>query len=131
MRFTAAAALLAALAASPVASALGINCRGSSNCGFWPSDTMRAIQNYMGSIPDGTTFTNGQQIKCYGNVDLSLTLVFDDQCRANLLAPSSTERFGGDHSSRRMLIPDAISRYAPSSKTPMDPRTSTTFNCNG
>ena len=70
MYFTA-AAVLAALASAPTATALGINCRGSSNCGFFPSDTIRTIQSYMQDIPDGTTFTNGQQIKCYSNVRTS------------------------------------------------------------
>ena len=71
MRF-ATTTLLAALAAAPLTSALGINCRGSSNCGFFPSDTIRIIQNYMSSIPSGTTFTNGVQVKCYSNVSVFL-----------------------------------------------------------
>lgn len=64
------AALLTSLTACPMASALGINCRGSSNCGVgYPSDTMQQLLNQVaGMDPRFTYRSDGRHITCVKNV---------------------------------------------------------------
>ncbi|CAF9940637.1 MAG: hypothetical protein HETSPECPRED_002473 [Heterodermia speciosa] len=62
MHFTT-ATILSALAAVPLASGLGINCRGSSGC-VGSSSTMRNLQSRMQGVPADAYFSNGEQIIC-------------------------------------------------------------------
>ncbi|CAF9936388.1 MAG: hypothetical protein HETSPECPRED_010316 [Heterodermia speciosa] len=67
MHFTT-ATILGALAAIPLASGLGINCRGSYGC-TGSSDTMKKLQAAMasGRVPSNAIFPSGQQIICNAN----------------------------------------------------------------
>ena len=64
MHFTT-ATILSALAAIPLASSLGINCRGSYGC-QGSSDSLRKLQAAMQSVPN-SQFGSGQQIICNAN----------------------------------------------------------------
>ena len=57
MHFTS-ATILSALVAMPLASGLGINCRGSANC-FGSSQTMTKFRDAMQGVDPGWTFSNG------------------------------------------------------------------------
>ena len=68
------AAILSALAAVPLASGLGINCRGSGYCGG-SSSTMRNLLAFAkANVPDNAYFGNGQQIICT-NTNQGVSLV--------------------------------------------------------
>ncbi|KAL2628949.1 hypothetical protein R1flu_013635 [Riccia fluitans] len=56
------------LSAAGNTSALGINCRGSSNCAFQSSHTLSEINTKVQAIPDGNIFSNGVHITCVGNI---------------------------------------------------------------
>ena len=57
-------ALYLALAAAPLTSALGINCRGSAGCSAGTDpNTSKMLRDKLNAVPD-RTFTNGQQIVC-------------------------------------------------------------------
>jgi len=56
------------LSAAGNTSALGINCRGSSNCGFQSSHTLSEINTQVQAIPDGNIFSNGVHIACVGGI---------------------------------------------------------------
>lgn len=58
------AAILSAFTAIPLASGLGINCRGSSGC-TGSSNTMKSLQSFMNTnVPDNFYFYPGEQIIC-------------------------------------------------------------------
>lgn len=61
-----AAALLAAHAAT-----LGINCRGSLNCGdswpYTPANKAQALVGYINGINANRWYANGEQIACFAN----------------------------------------------------------------
>ena len=57
------------LALTPLTTSLGINCRGSSQCGVgYSSSTMRDILAQVQGIDPRYTFVNGQHITCVKNV---------------------------------------------------------------
>ena len=64
MHFTAILVAAAAALSAPTVSALGINCRGSSNCGFASSHTLSEINTKVQGLADGNTYPNGQHIAC-------------------------------------------------------------------
>lgn len=47
-------------------SALGINCRGSSNCSG--SHVLSEINTKVQALPDSNTYANGVHIACVGNI---------------------------------------------------------------
>jgi hypothetical protein len=77
VKFTALIALVAALSTANAAPAngtevtppvanLGINCRGSSNCGLTTVDGIaNRLVEYIQQIPDDAWYDNGQHIACY------------------------------------------------------------------
>ena len=65
MHFTS-ATILSALMAMPLASGLGINCRGSTGC-TGSSQTMTKFRDAMQNIDPGWIFADGQQIICNAN----------------------------------------------------------------
>ena len=100
MHFTT-ATILGALAAIPLASGLGINCRGSYLCAG-SSDSMKKLQAAMasGRVPGNAYFSNGQQIICNAN-NVSPAIFVEENHRI----ATHPQHFTDPRLGRNMIIP--------------------------
>ena len=119
MHFTA-ASVLTALTVAPLASGLGINCRGSGLCSG-DKNTMRAIQSRMqpSLFPAGKTFSNGEQIACIGNVSFHFCPVVASTFFDSEIKRDGWLQYGNP---RDMLSLTFAIRSVPSCKTPVGPK---------
>ena len=61
---------------------LGINCRGSSGCGYFVFKELFKIRNYIvDQLPDDAWVENGRQIACSGVGDIHPRMCFSSKVR--------------------------------------------------